>query len=296
MTNDFDQIVGAPSKLAKWKASITLSTLIIIGLLIYEFTTQPILGVIVVCSKFGWNDSILAFLLRRIDPNQPRGRIVSWFCLALGLMKVVYASVFLAIGLTLMLGAPFGSAGFQGILHRWISALGVAGLGYLLITAVVFTGGFCAWQSQTKVWLTSPVPVWHGRTRRQRRPPKLENLVDLLLVFALLPPYLACFGLFPLLGALIEPQPKGLIVLAIICFVVLWGGLLGFLWWKIALVLKNRLAAALVERRVGGLKDLQKTRQLEGPASNRRLMVSSARRSSRKTRFSSATSAAGCTR
>jgi hypothetical protein len=243
MTNDFDQFVGRQSKLAKWKASITWSALIIIGLLIYELTTQPILGVIVVCSKFGWNDFLLAFLLRRVDPNQPRGRTVSWFCLAFGLLKVVYASVFLAIALSLMLGAPFGPAGFQGILLRCISAWGVALFGYLLITAVVFTGAFYSKQSQLKVWLTSPFPLWHARTRVKGQGRKLENLVDLLIMAALFPLFLGCFSLLPVVGELIEPQPQGNIVFIIVFLVVLWVGILTYLLVKVFLVLKKRFAA-----------------------------------------------------
>src|SRR5262249_10116721 len=153
------------------------------------------------------------------------------------------ASVFLAVGLTFILGAPFGPAGFQAILLRWISAWAVAGIGYLLITTVIVVGGYYARQSQMKVWLTSPIPVWHARLRGQRRQPKLENLVDLLVVAALFPVYLACFSLLPLIGEFVEPQPHGAIVLVIVCLVVMWGTLLGFLQWKIFLVLKKRFAA-----------------------------------------------------
>src|SRR5437867_4304931 len=139
-----------------WSGSITWCALIIIGLVIYEFTTQPILGVIVVCSKFGWNDFLLAYLVKRVDTSRGRAQAVPWFCLAFGLLKVVNASLFLAMGLTFMLGAPFGPAGFQAILLRWISAWAVAGIGYLLITTVILGGAYYARQSQIKVWLTSP--------------------------------------------------------------------------------------------------------------------------------------------
>jgi hypothetical protein len=239
-----NNLAGAQPELARWKAWVTWSTLLVIGLLIYELTTQPVLGVIVVCSKFAWNDFLLAFLLRRVDPNRPRGRTVSWFCLAFGLLKVVYASVFLAVALFLMLGAPIGPAGFQGILLRWISAWGVALFGYLLITAVVFTGAVYCKQSQLKVWLTSPFPIWHARTRVKGQRPKLENLVDLLLMAGLFPVFLGCFSLLPLLGELIEPQPQGNIVFVIVFLVVLWGGILAYFLVRVFLVLKKRFAAS----------------------------------------------------
>jgi len=143
-----------------------------------------------------------------------------------------------------MLGAPFGPVGFQAILFRCISAWAVVYIGYLLITAVIVVATYCARQSQTRVWLTSPFPLWRPRMHAQGAQPKSENLVDLVLGAALLPLFLACFLLFPLIGELIEPQPKGSIVLVIVCLVVVWGTFLGFLQWKIFLALKKRLAAA----------------------------------------------------
>jgi hypothetical protein len=72
----------------------------------------------------------------------------------------------------------------------------------------------------------------------------LENLAGLVLQAALFPVYGAFFSLLPLIGELIEPQPKGPIVLVIVCLIVVWGTLLGILLWKIFLALKKRFAAA----------------------------------------------------
>src|SRR5260370_16185116 len=147
MTSKFDSFAQAQSETRKWRESLTWSALIIIGILIYEFMTQPILGVIVVCSKFGWNDFLIAYLLRKVDSNQTRGRSVSWFCTAAGLLNVVYASMFLAIGLSLTLG-PLGPAGFRAMLVRVTAAFGTLFFCYLLITLAVFRGVYLAARSQ----------------------------------------------------------------------------------------------------------------------------------------------------
>ena len=89
MTSQLDSFAPSPVGTGRWRSSLTWSALITIGILIYELTTQPILGVIVVCSKFGWNDFLIAYLLPRVDPNRPRSRTVFWFYVAAGLGEIL---------------------------------------------------------------------------------------------------------------------------------------------------------------------------------------------------------------
>jgi hypothetical protein len=172
MSPESDDLNHEETVTSTWRQSITWCGLFVLAMLVYEFTTQPILGVIVICSKFGWNDFLIAYFLPRIDSDRSRSRAVFWFCLASGLMRVSIASTFLAIALC-FLGTLFdlvGPGGFQAMLPRMIAAVGVLFLAHLLITATVFRGACCARQSQMKVWITSDLPVGH----------RLENLIDLL--------------------------------------------------------------------------------------------------------------------
>src|SRR5205823_1721793 len=49
-----------------------------VGWALYELTTQPALGAVAVCLKFGWEDFRTARWLRRRDPNRRRGRACFW--------------------------------------------------------------------------------------------------------------------------------------------------------------------------------------------------------------------------
>jgi hypothetical protein len=233
MASPFDRFAPAETQTSKLRDSLTWSALIVIGILIYELTTQPILGVIVVCSKFGWNDFLIAYLLRRVDSNQKRGRTVSWFCIAAGLLNVVYASMFLGMFLFLSL-PPVGQAAFQPMLVRAIAAFGTLLFCYLLITATIFRGAYLAAGSQTKVWLTQP--WWWGRRQQ-------ENFGDGLVALGLIPLGLLVFGLFPLLGSWLEPQ--GILLIFFLVGVGLpWVGLTFFLLVRIYLIAKKRFLAA----------------------------------------------------
>jgi len=235
MASQFDNFAPAEGQTSKWRDSLTWSALIIVGILIYEITTQPILGVIVVCSKFGWNNFLVAYLLRRVDSNHARGRSASWFCIAAGLLSVVYASMFLAIGLFLTLGGPLGPAGFQAMVVRVITAFGTLFLCYLLMTVVVLRGIYIAARSQTKVWLTMP---WFLRSRKRKQ----ENFIDGLIAFALIPAALVSVGMFALIGSSLNLQG-----IAMILFMegvgVPWIILTFFLLVKSYVILKKRYLA-----------------------------------------------------
>jgi hypothetical protein len=152
MSSEFDTSSPRRFETSRWRDSLTWSALIIIGFLIYELTTQPILGVIVACSKFAWNDFLIAFLLRSVDHNPRRRRALFWVFVAGGLSNVTYVSVSLVLIIFLIM-VPFGPAGFQGALVRAISAFAVLFLCYFLITLAVSRGVYLAAKSQTKVWL-----------------------------------------------------------------------------------------------------------------------------------------------
>src|SRR5712692_1282496 len=196
MASQFDSFAPAEFQTSKWKVRLTWSALIILGILIYELTTQPILGVIVVCSKFGWNDLLIAYLLRKVDPNQARSRAVSWFCIAAGLGNMMFASTFLGVILFLLMGLV-GPGGFQAVVAPGISAFGMVFLCHLLITLANSRGVYLATQSQTKVWLM--VPSWSVRGKE-------ENLAGVMVKLGYLPLCFLSLLVILLCGGLLNPQ------------------------------------------------------------------------------------------
>jgi hypothetical protein len=63
---DFTALDEYPDQQARsrWHTPLTWSALAALGLLVYELTAQPALGVSVLCLKFGWNDWRTALWLR----------------------------------------------------------------------------------------------------------------------------------------------------------------------------------------------------------------------------------------
>src|SRR5262245_939797 len=83
-------ITDAP-KASKWRSPFTWSILIVLSWLIYEVTAQPVLGAVVACIKFGWEDYLTGRWLRRVDPNRCRGQVLYHAYLAYGFLKIVVA-------------------------------------------------------------------------------------------------------------------------------------------------------------------------------------------------------------
>lgn len=67
--------------------------LIAAGILVYELTAQPGLGAAVACAKFGWDDFLTAFWLRKRDPDRARSWTCFWLYFASGLWKVATAGI-----------------------------------------------------------------------------------------------------------------------------------------------------------------------------------------------------------
>ena len=82
-----------------WEGPVTWTGLILVGWLLYELTTQPALGVVGVCFKFGWEDFRTAWWLRRRDPERQRGRACFWLYVANGLWKAAVVAFVMGFAL-----------------------------------------------------------------------------------------------------------------------------------------------------------------------------------------------------
>lgn len=73
-----------------------------LGLLAFELSANPMLGIAVACIKFGWEDFRTALWLRRTDPERSRGWACAWFHLALGFGKIAVMGI---LGMVLVVGS-----------------------------------------------------------------------------------------------------------------------------------------------------------------------------------------------
>jgi hypothetical protein len=156
---------GLEAPVPRWHGAITWAGLAAAGLILYELTNQPAVGVATLCLKFGWEDFKTAFWLRRVDPNRARGRACWWMCVAWGSLKVV--GMALIMGPVVEFGAGvwqhFGNAGGHDRLVR-----AVTGAGYTLAVGM----GLFSLATIRVIWLATGhrLRLWlHPSINRARR-------------------------------------------------------------------------------------------------------------------------------
>lgn len=131
-----------------------------LAFIVFEFTADPSLVVIVGCSKFGWEQILTARWLRKNDPDRDRGRACRWFYLSWGLWRIslvatilMFVIVFALQGLKKLLGAP--QQGVDGPPIQFVVAFAIACVGFSLSTFTLLFGMAAAWKAR--------IPVWIGR-------------------------------------------------------------------------------------------------------------------------------------
>jgi hypothetical protein len=128
---------------------------VLLGWLLYEFTSQPGLAAAVTCAKFGWADLCTAAWLRRVDPDRRRGQTCFWFYLAFGMWKVALTATALMIGLLLLSACfrqPVAGKGLARVVGGTLLA-GTLAFGLTFLTTYVAVGS--ALCNGVKVWLGS---------------------------------------------------------------------------------------------------------------------------------------------
>jgi hypothetical protein len=138
-----------------WEQPLAWSVLLSVAFIAYELTAEPVLGVVLVCSKFGWQDCLIAYRLWRVDPNRSRRRTMSWMYVAYGLTKIAIAAGIILLGAVsicarnVVLGQQLG----QGLVGRVASACVTCVLVLLLGVVATGLGFWCANRFSVKVWL-----------------------------------------------------------------------------------------------------------------------------------------------
>jgi hypothetical protein len=99
--------------------AFTWAGLLLLGWLVFEWTSQPALAALLVCLKFGWGDWRAARWLRKYDPDPDRGQACFWVYVGWALWKVTAAA--LAVSLL-----------FFFVIATWLDLMGAAGPGNVL--------------------------------------------------------------------------------------------------------------------------------------------------------------------
>jgi hypothetical protein len=200
-----------------WKQPLAWSLLLSAGLVVYELTAEPVLGVVLVCSKVGWTDLRLAYRLWRVDPNRPRAVTMSSLYVAYGLTKigimaaVIFYGAGFICGVNGVLQAPqpggLAAANFgQGILGSITSSL-VTCVAVFALAAVATGWGF--WHANRfsiRVWLgpyfIHRVPFGPAKGRLQPS----TNCARMLIRLGLAPIWLIAYEWFISVVAILNRQ------------------------------------------------------------------------------------------
>ncbi|MBI3462560.1 MAG: hypothetical protein HY000_05790 [Planctomycetes bacterium] len=172
-----------------WRRPLTWSALLAIAWLVYELTAQPVLGAVVVCAKFGWDDFVTAVWLRRFDVDRFRGRACSWFYLAAGLWRIALTATAASIVIAILQGvlAIQQNQGVGAVLWDVFGAVGLESLfafGLAALTTFIAVGS--AFRCRVKVWLDRQVNV--ARRKRVWPPERWgTNRAKTLLTATLIP-------------------------------------------------------------------------------------------------------------
>jgi hypothetical protein len=130
-------------------------TLLALGWLVYEMTAQPVLGILSVCVKFGWDRFRTAWWLLRVDPVRPR----AWTCFALyvasALCRVAGAAALVsgAFILEMIILLDLGVVRPPGLRDAVLATLGTLGITILCAAVAGCAAFILAHRYRIKVWL-----------------------------------------------------------------------------------------------------------------------------------------------
>jgi hypothetical protein len=231
---DTNDLSGTAKPQRRWQNPLTWSVLLAAGILVYELTAQPGLGAAVLCIKFGWNDLLTAFWLRRIDGRRARAGTCFWLYVASALWKIAITGTALMFAVPIFSGilnpAPPGPGGVRpkGGNHlppEFLVAVLTTFFGFSLSGLTTVVAIWRAWRQGIRLWLHASVQ----RARRSNVWPALvaqygaQNKVGRLVLTALLGAYAVLLLTGIILLVAFKPV-KGHEILLISFFVLLFLG------------------------------------------------------------------------
>jgi hypothetical protein len=203
--NELDTDLTEPRRQSAWSFLISWPALLMLGLILYELTDQPSLGVVVLCLKLGWEDFRTARWLRRQDPERGRGRACFWLFSASGLWKIAATASLLILVLCLLVrdNPPGNQPGAQkqgnwaAVEHHLIEAFLTALIGFTTCILATSRALGLAWWHGNRLWLDSRVHYArrHALWPPPDDPPGRKNRAGALILTSLIA------GLVPLMIA-----------------------------------------------------------------------------------------------
>lgn len=194
------------------------------GLLVFELTAQPALGITVACAKFGVEDFLTALWLRRTDPNRCRGNACYWFYMANGLWRVTkyaFLGIVLFVVIHDLLPRPQGRQQvLMEFLATWLVFLSAWGLS----AAATFVGVCLARRDGLRIWLDATLHQSRRFGIWPPRPTETNNVDGLLCIAVVMALALIGTALCILIGfalAAVQPPPKPNTIM----IVIILGGL-----------------------------------------------------------------------
>jgi hypothetical protein len=167
--NDPEPIRPEPNR---WDSVFSWTGLLLVGLLVYEATSQATLGVSVLCCKIGWEDFSTAIWLRRKDPVPARGKMEFWIFVAAGLLKTAGLAFMLMVVYSFFLVEQAQGDRNDRDSNELIQAAATGMIGFLLSSlATVRALGLAIWHKQ-KIWQSASV---HSARRHDEWPPTVSG-------------------------------------------------------------------------------------------------------------------------
>lgn len=165
-----------------WTNSFVWGALLTLAWKIYEATSNRSLGIVVLCTKFGWDDLLTGWWILRRDPDSGRGRTCFMFYLASSIWRTTVAA-FLMCGGILTLQVLLNQR--AGDLLKGVGTTALIGVSLLAIVPLFAL--ISARITGTRVWIDNAA---HDSRRSNAWPPASSqvNFVANLLFPALLLP------------------------------------------------------------------------------------------------------------
>jgi hypothetical protein len=128
----------------RWDFLFSWTGLFFVGWVLYELTSQAVLGVTIFCCKLGWEDFRTGIWLRHKDPIAARGKMEMWIYIASGLWRTAIAA-FIIMMVLMTIAARMGVPAPDELEQAGLTAM------------VGFT--VCALTTMRALWLA----LWHRR-------------------------------------------------------------------------------------------------------------------------------------
>jgi hypothetical protein len=162
--NTTDQLPSAQSSI------LSLPLIFLIGLIVFEATSNPGWAAMSLCLKFGWEDFRTAFWLIRTDPHRKRGRACWWLYVASGLWKVGVSSFAMFVVIVILEGffQPGGKGQGKGMLRLVFGVCMSLFFAFVFSAVATWIALFSAWWNNVPLWLNGSVRI---ARRRAEWPP-----------------------------------------------------------------------------------------------------------------------------